>query len=336
MAKVDINPVIRTVVLAAMLVGYSWYAILSSSDTMVSKLLIVFAILSVVLALENGFSHCKAYVKNVGLFLLLYMLLGYLSIFITTEHAKIEYLNEKLPIIVLALLIPVGFANLTTFNETIYKKILTGLLVSMALFILLLNNKILSINGFRFGEHTMHWTGWTQKNYMFWYVLLLFGTVSFYDATNRKDLYPILFLFVLSFFVIYGGYSDSALLSYGFGLLVYFVLSVFNLQKKYLLWFAWAISLYLLLTPLLFSMIDFAPYHYKLVKRNANLNTSVALVKEHWFLGYGYGSTLTIKLKEFVSAADLPTHYKECYPGGHPHNLSFLFWLEFGVLARCF
>ena len=97
----------------------------------------------------------------------------------------------------------------------------------------------------------------------------------------------------------------------------------------------WIFTFYIIFAPIIFALIDFT-FLPKLVQRDAIYKTSLALIKEHWVFGYGYGSTLTIHLKDFVSNTDLPKHYINVFPGGHPHNLSLLFWLEFGVVGVSF
>jgi O-antigen ligase len=76
--------------------------------------------------------------------------------------------------------------------------------------------------------------------------------------------------------------------------------------------------------------------HPRLEERIAIYKTAFALIKEHWFFGYGYGSTLVVNIKDFVSTSNLPKYYIDTFPGGHPHNLALLFWLEFGIIGATF
>lgn len=50
-------------------------------------------------------------------------------------------------------------------------------------------------------------------------------------------------------------------------------------------------------------------------------NFTVGAILEHWFVGYGFGGASLV-------LAQLPVPN-----GGHPHNIVFLFWLEFGVFG---
>ncbi len=315
---------------------YSLYAIFFSNVKFAILILIAFSLVSMVVALKNSLYNRVVFIKGIFIFLLLYSVMSYLSIFITTDLANLNYLNSKMPFIVMACLMPIGFFNIKNFNFDFFKGFLSLLLIMMAVFIILLNSHILDINNVKVLSFVMMRDDWTQKNYMFWYVLLTFGALSFYNVRKKLDFTIIISLLLLSFGVIFFGYSDSAKLSFIVGILIYSFFSIFKIQKKYLLALIWMFVFYVLFAPLLFSLIDLAPYDSRLIQRNAIYHTAAALIKEHWLFGYGYGSTLTIELKNFVSSVDLPKYYISAFPGGHPHNLSLLFWLEFGVFGALF
>jgi O-antigen ligase len=171
---------------------------------------------------------------------------------------------------------------------------------------------------------------------MFWYVLLMFGTLSFYNFKNKKDMIIIFLIISVSYFALFAGYSRSARLAFVVGLAIYIGLSLFNVRKKYLHIVIWVLTLYIVFSPILFSFVDLTPYHQRLIQRDAIYHTAAALIKEHWLFGYGFGSTFHMYIKDFVDIAELPKHYIDRFPGGHPHNLSLLFWLEFGVFGAVF
>ncbi|MCD6579807.1 O-antigen ligase family protein, partial [bacterium] len=200
----------------------------------------------------------------------------------------------------------------------------------------LLDHNIILIDNIHFLDYAMQRIKWTQKNYMFWYILLMFATLSFYNVRKKYELLIILAILALSYFAVFGGYSRSARLSFVVGVLAYTILSIFQINKKYLLGFIWFLTLYIIFSPIILSFLDLGSYISELRQRDQIYNTSAALITEHWFLGYGYGSTLSIHLKDVVSIADLPKIYINVYPGGHPHNLSLLFWLEFGIFGALF
>ncbi len=332
---VSLYNVFQASVLFSVLFIYTGYTLVYLSPALATLLLILFAFVSMVLTCLKSPANIKHYLKHMGMFGLLYVLIGYLSLHFTTEMANANYYYAKIPYILLAIIIPLGFYNLHNFNVRLFKIILTALLVLMAVIIILLDHNILSIHNIPLFNIMMERTNWTQKNYMFWYVLLMFGTLAFYDLRKKSDIFIVLSVLILSYFVVFGGYSLSARLSYSVGVLLYILLSIFHIEKKYLHVIVWIFTFYIIFAPIIFALIDFT-FLPKLVQRDAIYKTSLALIKEHWVFGYGYGSTLTIHLKDFVSNTDLPKHYINVFPGGHPHNLSLLFWLEFGVVGVSF
>ena len=330
--KVDL---LQEVVGFSIIVIYTTYTLLFLSPGLATYLLLWFAVVMVFLVLYKNPINLLLYFRNMAIFVIIYLFLGYASLYMTTSMASPAYFYTKIPYILLALIIPVGFYKLRTFNSLFYKIALTVLLISMAIFIMLLDHNIIVINNSHFFGLVLERIKWTQKNYMFWYVLLMFGTLSFYTIKNKIDRLLIVGILLLSYFTVFGGYSLSARLSYIVGVILYLCLSFVKIEKKYLLIIIWIFTFYIVFSPIIFALIDFT-FLPKLVERDAIYKTSLALIKEHWLFGYGYGSTLQLHIKDFVNMADLPKHYLNQYPGGHPHNLSLLFWLEFGVMGAVF
>lgn len=326
---------LENIILFGIIVIYTWQTILSSNWAISQNLIVVFAIISIFVALYINPLYRIGYIKNIGIFLIIYILMGYISFHITTELADREYYYRAVPYIILASVIPLVYYNINQFNMRFFKVALTVLVIVIAVFILLVNYDILSSNSFIY-DYLQYRRMWMQKNYMFMYMLLTFGTISFYNIKNKIDLLSVVALLVLVCFTVFSDYSDSAKLSFIVGLFIYILFSLFSIKKKYLLAMIWIFTLYVIFSPILLSLLDLGAYLPKLNHRDAIYNTSTALIKEHWFFGYGYGSTLHVHLKDFVDAVDIPEHYHNTYPGGHPHNLSLLFWLEFGIFGAIF
>jgi len=327
--------VFQTSILFAMLFLYTVYTLLYLNPALATLLLISSSFIAVLLTLLTRPSNVKKYMKSVGIFVFLYGLIGYLSLWNTTEMANANYYYEKIPYIMLASIFPLGFYHLKNFNVKWFKILLTSLLAFMATMIILLDHNLLILDNITMLDFLMKRTYWTQKNYMFWYVLLMFGTLAFYNPKNKVDFLMVFCIVVVSYFVVFGGYSLSARLSYGAGLALYIILFLFQIKKRHLFIIIWIFTFYIIFSPILFALIDFT-FLPKLVERDAIYKTSLALIQEHWFFGYGYGSTLQLHINDFVSTVDLPKHYLNKYPGGHPHNLSLLFWLEFGLVGASF
>lgn len=314
---------------------YTAYTLLFLSPTLAMSLLLYFALFSSIISLYKNTKVFIAYTKIIGTFLLLYILLSLMSLIVTTKLADSSYLYNKIPYIILAAIIPVSFYKIKDFNLIFFKIVLSTLLIVMAIIIFLLDHQIISINHHSIFGLTMERIKWTQKNYMFWYILLMFGTLSFYNIRKKIDFFLMLILVIISYIVVFGGYSLSARLSFSVGIFLYTFLSIFYIKKKYLLTIIWIFTIYIIFSPIIFALIDFT-FLPKLVERDAIYKMSFALIKEHWIFGYGYGSTLALNIKDFVTISSLPKHYLDSYPGGHPHNLSLLFWLEFGVIGAAF
>jgi len=324
-------------ILSIILIVYSFYSILFSTGDKAKNLLVIFVVLSYFVFFTNSFKNRWVYLKSILFFLLFYFLLSYLSIFITTKYANIDYLYEKFPDIIFASMIPIGFYNIKNFNKKYFKNMLTILLLLMAGLIILLNSHILKINNVEIFDYILVRNDWTQKNYTFWYVLLMYGTISFYDIKKTRDRVVIIAIFALSYFVIFYGYSFLARVDYVAGLFIYVFLSIFNIHKKYLVYIIWCFILFILLAPIILHYIDLIG-HARLNSRNIINHVSTSVIKEHWLFGYGFGSTLSIKITDFVDISSSPylLQHNGLFPGGHPHNVILLFWIEFGLIGGAF
>jgi len=318
---------------------YTCYVLISFSNSIAFNLLTAFFLISMLMFLASTSITRFSYIKHIGFFLFFYLLIGYASLFFTTDLANPNYFYSKVPLIALAVMLPLGFYKMENFDMKYFKIILTFLLISMAILIITFNLNIASVYieyyTYSFYSFDIYRTPWTQKNYTFWYLLLMFGTLSFYNIRKKIDFSMICLILILSYFTIFNDYSASAKLSYSLGVSTYILLSFFQIQKRHLLIFSWLFTLYIIFSPILFSFIDLASYP-KLESRVAIYKTAFALIKEHWLFGYGYGSTLAIHIKDFVSTTNLPKYYVDAFPGGHPHNLALLFWLEFGLVGAIF
>jgi len=278
----------ENIFLAAILLLYSIYVVLFSSPEMGNNLLYTFVIMSFTVSMINGFSSRGNYCKGMIIFLMVYLLMSYLSVVMSTQLADINYLNRKALVIICACFIPIGFHKIKNYNFTFFKLFLTLLILLMACLIICLNTNVISIDNVYLFSFLMERTDWTQKNYIFWYLLLSLGTLSFYNFRNKNDIVVILLIWIISFFAIFYSYSLLARLAFLVATAVYLLLAIFRFSKNSLLIFIWILTFYIIFSPILFSLIDLAPYHHRLVSRNAFYHTSAALIKEHWLFGYGF------------------------------------------------
>jgi O-antigen ligase len=200
----------------------------------------------------------------------------------------------------------------------------------------LLNNYYLDINGKSFLGLIMERSKWTQKNYMFWYVLFMWGTISFFDIKKSKEFLIVVSILIISFYVLKHGYSKSALLAFFSGSVIYIIISFFNFSKKILLSFVSLFTAYIIFSPIIFSFVDLTNFHPRLRQRMQIYHTSVILIKNKLLTGYGFGSTLKLNLNDIVDTSKITISYINHMPGGHPHNLSLLFWIEYGIIGAIF
>lgn len=326
----------ETIILTGMIVFYIFYVLFFSSWNMGINILYVFGLLALITVLLYGNKEKLKSLQGMGIFILLYLTLAYLSIYWSTQLANLDYLNEKTLLIIAASVIPLAYIHIKDFSVKKYKIIITILFVIMSILLKVLDLKIILIDQVYILNWLMERNEWTQKNYMFAYVLLTFGTLAFYDFKKKKELIAIFSIIAIAFFVISGGYSKSALLAFIVGTVIYLLNIVFRFKKNFLLVIIWILTMYIICSPILFSFLELASYHSKFELRDAIYHTSAALIKEHWLFGYGFGSILDIHTKDWIALADLPKNYLKVFPGGHPHNLSLLFWLEFGILGAMF
>ena len=275
------------------------------------------------------------FIKEIALFATLYLGWAAMTMILPVPLANSYYLYETFPLILGSIVLLIGVYK-QHFNAHFFKKYLTALLVLLAIIMMLIHEGYLNNRDTLFGYFTFYTGPWLQKNYMFWYVLLTFGTLSFYDIKKKKDFLFIFAILILSYFALYHGYSKSAMLAFISSTIVYLLLSFIKFKKNHLLLLIWIMTFYIIFSPILFSLIDLSSYHPRLVHRNTVYHTSAALISQHWVIGYGYGSTMLIDIRNFLPPETV-AHLKEIvFRGGHPHNLSLLFWLEFGIIGAIF
>jgi hypothetical protein len=333
------NIFFRELVLVSIVAIYSFYTLLFSTPHLASYLLVMLSVMSIYVAWGNGIKNYKNYIVWVIIFLGLYFTLSYISVLYFSEYANKKYLLDIFPYIIMASIIPLGFFNTEKYNKNFIRWSFVVILMIMLLGMYLMNHGYININSSEFTllDEKMKRTNWTQKNYMFWYVLLMWGTISLFNIKRIKEAIFIFFLLGLSYYILKDGYSQSAGLAFMVGSVVYFLLSFLHFNKKVLMIIIGIFTAYIILSPIIFSIIDLSSYHHRLIIRMKLYHTSVEYIKHSLFYGYGFGSTLSLHLHDIMDTSKLPAKYFiDSFPGGHPHNLSLLFWIEFGLIGAIF
>lgn len=320
------------------LVLYSVYALFFSiSFPFVSReLLIVLPLISLLLAYKNGFTGSLKYFKNTGFVFFFYFLLSFLSLYLAPKYADTTFFAYIFPYIFLTIFIPFGYFDFNQkFNHLYFRVFLTVLAVVVGIVVFLLIDHYIDISKEQLLGLQMWNKGWSEKNYAFWYVLLLFGTISFYDARRRTHIIIVLLLLIFSYFVLLNTTSGSAKLAFLVSSMIYIISEIGRARgQRYFYYFAIFISLCFFLTPFIFSFIISSLGGYGLESgRDQIYKTASEFLSHSWLYGYGFGSTETLNLKDFLAPEKLKDFHYFGFPGGHPHSLSLLFWLEFGVIG---
>lgn len=182
---------------------------------------------------------------------------------------------------------------------------------------------------------------WQNKVFSFYLVFLMWGAVATLWRKSVAETFIAAGLVVVSLWALMSYDSESSQLAFGVGMLV-FVLAHLPLKKYRYVILLFTCSLFLFV-PLLWMF--FAPLledpmaiyrdstsfwsQYSAVRVRVFLyDFCAATVREAFLLGHGFGSFPHIHLPEGI----VPPHHGR-FPGGHPHNIVFLFLLEYGIIG---
>ncbi len=185
---------------------------------------------------------------------------------------------------------------------------------------------------------------WNYKAFGFFYVFLAWSTVAVMWGRSRLETALSCFLFISSIYLLFQFNSESAQLAAIVGLIV-FILSHIPIRRgKY--WVYLIVFLLFIVIPVVWVL--FGPFvsrepmevfndNSSFLKRYWSLGERVfiyefctGLVRENPFLGWGFGSTLSIPLAK--GAVPLWVSF----PGKHPHNLPLLFMIDHGFFGFLF
>lgn len=264
--------------------------------------------------------------KTVVVLYLLFLGLSSISVFVPfSEYANIDWLIQSVAIFLLCTPIVAGFINYDKKDTPFFKWGLFACLLTLGLMVILhqlgipIKEIFPEFAGFKPVTHS-----WNQKYYSFWLLFLMWGTVSFYWGKNIRGISLTLGLMVLTAIAIFSGYSDSAKVAFIFSVIIFMLMHIRS--NRWLLWWQSLIVIYIFALPLIWillpsrwlDLINFIDLN-NIGFRLDVYNFSASAILNQWFLGYGFGSTLSLPYPRVT--------------GGHPHNIVFLFWLELGILG---
>lgn len=315
---------------------YSIYTILFSNTEFVSYLNVGLPLLATYIIYKQKFQNYLIIFLNLLILLLILGIIVLLSDYANNLNQLSGYLRF-LPHMILSIILALAFIHKSSFNLHFYKKMLLTVTLLMGILSIVLHYNILLIDRITLFGYRMSDSPWTQKNYSFFYLFLLWSTISFYhfNKSSIKDLFIIFSLIFISFIALMSGYSDSAKIAFLISLLIYISFSLVKLKSKFLLFIPIIISLYILFTPLLMHVFIYLSSIYPQFSagREAIYTLSTSLVKEKFFFGYGYKTSAAILLHEYLPSNITALYDFKYLPGRNPHNIPMLIWLNFGFVG---
>lgn len=245
-------------------------------------------------------------------------------------QTDLAYLRQVGPYLLLAAILPVLFVGMDGFDSRRLRGPFLTLFAFTALVIAANNFKWWDYDGVGIGSFRLTLRHWTEKYYIYWLILLTWGCIAFLSWRNRLHRGIIVALLSITLVLILTGSRDRAPAIFAVGLLIYGVLALRPIRVRGLEAGVWLLTLGLFFTPWLLPAIDLSKMDARVSDRTMIYRASRELVQQKFWTGHGFGSTRQLE------HPGLPPSAKHRYPGGHPHNLALLFWLESGVAGALF
>ena len=187
---------------------------------------------------------------------------------------------------------------------------------------------------------------WNEKYHSFWLVFLSwtsFFSTSTYFAKKKANLINLL-VFVYTTVALLTSYSHSAILAWIISSFI-FLLSKFNAK---LLWKSLIIfvAVYILTFPFIWQLFPASFWEWtnsineRTFIRFLLFETASNAIFDNWFWGHGFGSSLSLSISPYLP--ELTSHNNQLerlcqqgglFPGGHPHNIVALIWLDWGLIG---
>lgn len=321
---------------AIILIVYSVYTVLFGTQFKIAWLLIEnLPILAILIMLKQGFKNYLQGIRNILLILLIMIIIIKIIDIVYGINTFHKY-SFAIKNSIYSMIIALSFIQKNRFNYIFYKYFLYGLSILIGITTVVLHYEIIRIDTTIAFGYTMAVSDWAQKNYSFWYIILLFGAISFFDIkTNKKDLILVCLLFLISAWSIFTGYSESAKLAYIVGLILYMLFSIFKAKPIVLNAIPLLIGLYILFFPWISDIYVFLSHiNYRLEGRAPMFAIYSDLIKHSLIFGYGFNNTSEVHTINIVSQ-DIVNRYKDndflhmCAP----HSLPLLLWINFGIIG---
>ena len=237
-----------------------------------------------------------------------------------------SYLRSVGPYLLVGMMAPAACLGVRAVATRRAKWIWLGLFMAAALVVEANNCGWIDYHRLQPGFIWVGWGIWTEKYYIYWLLLLVWACVASFSWRERVDRLVILGLLGLAAVLIFSsGRSIRALVILAGGVAVYFVLGQFAPSRRTLRFGLFLLLVWWGAAPWLFNALDFSRLDPRINERTRIYRATHDLVQQQPWLGHGFGRApeLTHPL--------LPRRFHQHLPGGHPHNLGLLFWLEYGL-----
>lgn len=313
----------------------------SAGDTPLAGILLKYFFICIfILFFIHGVGKYSYAIKNISFIILGLTLLVYISD-IANQKEQIYTYIQLLPYMIFSLFFPIIFIHDFTKNDvTFYKRGFIILFLIMSIVIITIHQwHFAYIDHLKIFSYRMYMGQWAEKNYTFWYLFLMWGSISFlhFKKYYIHESLLIVFILIISAFVIFNGYSVSAKLAFIISLLIYILFTTLKIRIKLALLYLIPsiISLYVFFMPWISDIfIYLGELHPRLSSREPIIAISSALVKEHFLFGYGFRTTPSIPIQEYLPDVLLQKYGNPIHiPAMNPHNIPMLIWLNFGALG---
>jgi len=325
------------IILSSILVTYSAYTVLFGTEFKMSWILIEnLPFLALLIIFKQGITNYFPSIKNMLIIILSLTVTVLILDYFQNTNAFVHYKPTLLNIIY-AMLISTAFIQKKEFNYNFYKYFLLFLTFSIAILTIFLHLRIIEIDttlalGFR-----MSMSPWAQKNYTFWYLLLMWGTISFFHFKNIRIIEKLIILSILlvSTVSIFTGYSDSAKLAFFTSLIIYFLLTFIKTYQRFISLLPLSISLYIFLFPWLSEIYIFlSDASSRLMGREAIFAIYPDVIKNNLYFGYGFNNARNLLTSEHVSPEIFAQYSNSIFMTNFAtHSLPLHLWLNLGLLG---
>ena len=314
---------------------YPVYVYLNAHNAYYADSVIVLMLLMVLPRVFSSFAEDNR--SNIPFFLFLWSY-GALSIvslwFPQSQYVDYIWFMKSFQRLVLAAVIvwSVGTLQKSEIKVVKWINLVTCLWISLS--IVLCDNGLIQKNIF---EKLTFWSvvmaDNNDKYYSFWLLFSLWGSVVFFWRKGFVKTSLVAFCYMFVTWALFTSTSESAQAALIVSTVIFILFSfkIYKYRSFYLFLF-----LLILVIPLLW--VFFTPIRPEdpssVLYRNWAVGVRVylydfcaSIIRREVALGYGFGSTLNIPIPD----GSLPGW--SIFPGGHPHNIIFLFFIEQGLFG---